>query len=298
MSLYPITSGLVPQASDVQQLNNIFNGSHDIGQVNLAPVVTAPTTTGFSFATQSGGSLGVGNYQYVFTYVTGQYKTDGITLQITGETLASSSLSVTTTSTNKSVKVTLPNPGPVSIVATRIYRTAVGGSTYGLIATVKDGVTSYTDTTADGSRGAAPPTTNTTGTILTMPGQPASIAAILGQNSLAANVETILTYGVTGMNGSGVFYAPYKGVYLFNASLYTNINGTGASCILRYYKNGSLVNTIAKTVNAGSGIIETVLVGTALVGMNANDQIYFSALNSSGGNLSPADCVLSYVKVT
>lgn len=166
MSLYPITSGSIPQASDVQQLNNIFNGTHDIGQVNLAPAVTTPTTSGFSFATQSGGSLGVGTYQYVFTYVTGQYKTDGVTLQITGETLASSSLSVTTTSANKSVKVTLPNPGPVSIVATRIYRTAVGGSTYGLIATVKDGVTSYTDNTADGSRGAAPPTTNSTGTTI------------------------------------------------------------------------------------------------------------------------------------
>lgn len=166
MSLYPITSGSIPQASDVQQLNNIFNGTHDIGQVNLAPTVTTPTTTGFSFATQSGGSLGVGTYQYVFTYVTGQYKTDGVTIQITGETLASSSLSVTTTSANKTVAVTLPNPGPVSIIATRIYRTAVGGSTYGLIATVKDGVTSYTDNTADGSRGAAPPTTNSTGTTI------------------------------------------------------------------------------------------------------------------------------------
>lgn len=163
MSLYDVTVGSAPMASDVNQLVDIFDGKHDVGPIILAPQVNAPDYTLYSLQAQSGSTLGIGAYNYKFTYVTGIYKSNG-TLQLTGETTASSAVSLTTTSGNTSIKVTLPNPPDLQTVATRIYRTAVGGSSYGLVATVKDGTTTYTDSMADGSRGATYPASNTTGT--------------------------------------------------------------------------------------------------------------------------------------
>jgi hypothetical protein len=165
MALYDVAVGGLPQASDINQLVDIFLGTHDIGTITFAPPVSVPSTTGFSLLAQSGSTLGAGAYNYVFTYVTGYYKSDGTLVQ-TGETTASSALAITTASGSTTVKVTVPVPSVGSVCATRIYRTAVGGSTYGLIATIKDGTTIYVDSTADASRGAAAPTTNNTGTNL------------------------------------------------------------------------------------------------------------------------------------
>jgi hypothetical protein len=167
MALYDIVSGTTAVASDVGQLVNIFNGKHDIGVVNLAPQISAPTSGSFLLTAQAGSSLGVGAYNYQFTFVTGQYKSDGATIVKTGETLPSAALSITTTSGNTTVKITLPTVLPASVVAINIYRTSVGGSDYKLVATVKAGSANYTDNTADASRGTqTPPTSNTTGTVI------------------------------------------------------------------------------------------------------------------------------------
>lgn len=168
MALYDIVSGTTAIASDVEQLVNIFNGKHDIGAVSIAPQISAPSSGSFSLQSQSGSSLGVGAYNYQFTYVTGQYKSDGVTLVQTGETTVSAALSITTTSGNTTVKVTLPTTGlPTSAIAINIYRTSVGGSDYKLVATVKVGSANYTDSTADASRGTqTPPANNATGTSL------------------------------------------------------------------------------------------------------------------------------------
>jgi hypothetical protein len=169
MSLYDLTVGNLPQVSDVNQLVDMFSGKHDVGPITFAPALSAPSTTGYSLALQAGTSLGIGAYNYQFSLISGYYKTDG-TLQKTGETTPSSSIALTTTTGNQVIKVTLPTTGfSASAVAIGIYRTAVGGSTYGLIAIVKIGNATYTDTTADGSRGVAPLTVNTTGTSLTAP---------------------------------------------------------------------------------------------------------------------------------
>lgn len=164
-SLYPVASGTLPQATDINQFINMLNGTNDVGPITLAPLLANPTTTGFSLLAQAGSSLGVGAYNYQFTYVTGQYKTDN-TLLVTGETLPTSALPITTTSGNTTVKVTVPTLLPSSVIAIRIYRTSVGGSDYKLITTLKAGNTQYIDSTADGSRGVVPPTANTTGTML------------------------------------------------------------------------------------------------------------------------------------
>jgi uncharacterized phiE125 gp8 family phage protein len=54
--------------------------------------------------------------------------------------------------------------GGASVTARKLYRTAAGGSTYLLLATIADNTTTtYTDNIADASLGAGAPTTNTTG---------------------------------------------------------------------------------------------------------------------------------------
>jgi hypothetical protein len=166
MALYDIVSGNTAVASDIEQLITVFNGKHDIGNISLAPQISAPSSGSFSLTSQSGSSLGVGAYNYQFSYITGQYKSDGITLVQTAETTVSSALSITTTSGNTTVKVTLPTSGlPTSAIAINIYRTSVGGSDYKLVATVKIGSANYTDNVADASRGSqTPPSSNTTGT--------------------------------------------------------------------------------------------------------------------------------------
>lgn len=168
MALYDINSGNAAVASDVEQLVNIFNGKHDIGNISLAPQLSAPSSGSFTLATQSGSSLGIGTYNYQFTYVTGQYKSDGVTLVQTGETTVSAAKSITTTSGNTNILITLPTSSlPTSLIAINIYRTSVGGSDYKLIATVKAGSVNYTDSTSDSSRSATtPPSTNSTGTLL------------------------------------------------------------------------------------------------------------------------------------
>lgn len=165
MALYDIVTNNPAVASDVEQLVNIFNGKHDIGSISLAPSLSTPSSSSFGLTAQSGSSLGAGTYNYQFTYVTGQYKSDGITLVSTGETLPTSALSITTTAGNTNVSITLPSSLPNSVIAINIYRTSVGGSDYKLVATVKAGSASYVDSTTDGNRGTqTPSTSNNTGT--------------------------------------------------------------------------------------------------------------------------------------
>lgn len=263
MALYDVSVGTLPQASDVSQLVDIFNGYHDIGQITFAPQVVAPTTTGFSLLAQSGSTLGVGAYNYQFSYVTGYYKSDG-TLVVTGETTVSPALPITTASGSTTVKVTLPLPGPISIVATRIYRTAVGGSTYGLIATIKDGSTTYTDSTADGSRGAAPSVSNTTGTNLTVNGdvKVGAVAAtanplqLIVQNwSTAAAGSAQIIGGWQGANYWGIGTDSSSGdltVQIGN----TNITGVWQATNITLKVAGG-ITSVKNTLDDGSGNLTT-----------------------------------------
>jgi hypothetical protein len=153
-------------ASDVNQLVDIFGGKHDIGAINLMPQISAPSNT-LTATTSSGGGMGTGVYQYSVTYCTGYKQSNGV-LQITGETTGSPSFSVTTPSGNGTVGLNaIPVYGGNAVVARRIYRTAVGGSTLYLVATISDNVTqTYTDSASDASitSGAGIPSANQTGT--------------------------------------------------------------------------------------------------------------------------------------
>jgi hypothetical protein len=250
MALYNVAVGGLPQASDLNQLIDIFSGAHDIGTLSLAPVVSAPATTGFALTGQAGTTLGVGAYNYQFTYVTGYYKSDG-TLVITGETPASSALAITTTTGSTTVKVTLPVPAIGAICATRIYRTAVGGSTYGLVATVKDGTTVYTDSTADASRGAVPPSTNTTGTDLQLNNQAISgISNLNGQFGLIArSYDEWLRINDDGSHVSGTYFG--SGVVRTDGQL--QVGNAGAKLLVDANGNVSAAGSISNTGKGNTG---------------------------------------------
>jgi hypothetical protein len=254
MALYDIVSGTTAVASDVEQLVNIFNGKHDIGNISFAPQISAPSSGSFSLASQGGNSLGVGAYNYEFTYVTGQYKSDGVTLVQTGETLPSSSLSITTTSGNTTVKITLPTSGlPTSAIAINIYRTSVGGSDYKLVATVKAGSANYTDSTADASRGSqTPPGSNTTGTTLTQ--------YVRANARMEIVTITLFTNGSSNTaQANGTFSSAYANPPSIAPMNLTNTNGVNYADDIEYpfFFNVSTTGFSVKVKAEGSALLGT-----------------------------------------
>lgn len=177
-ALYKVSPGQTtpPLASDQTQFVDTLNANADVGAISFAPSLAAPSNAGITAAAAAGSALGTGQYYYNFTYVTGIIKSDNATV-ISGETLPSTSISVTTTAGSQAVTISgMPtvNNWPVTAIGFRIYRTLVGGAdgTQKLVTTFytnyarSTSQTSYTDTTADASLGAAVPTVNTTGTSL------------------------------------------------------------------------------------------------------------------------------------
>lgn len=123
----------------------------DSANGEIAP--SAPTAALISPA--AAGNVDDGAHRYLVTFVTAD-----------GETEAGAVSSVVTVA-DKTVngKVTLTGipTGGAAVTSRKIYRTAAGGSTYLLLATIADNTTTiYTDNIADGSLGAAAPSTNTT----------------------------------------------------------------------------------------------------------------------------------------
>ncbi len=117
-----------------------------------------------SAASASGSGLSVGSYQYVVTF-----------LSQGGETTPSPLTTVTTSSGNQSVNLTAIPIGPSltgssttinTVIGRALYRTAAGGTTLSLLATLSDAVTTtYTDTLPDSSLAGQPqpPAVNTSG---------------------------------------------------------------------------------------------------------------------------------------
>lgn len=125
-----------------------------IDDTNQEPAPSAPTAALASPAAP--GNVDNGAHRYLVTYVTAD-----------GETQAgvvSSVVTVADKTVNGQVSLTAIPLGGTSVTSRKIYRTAAGGSTYLLLATVADNTTTtYTDNIADSALGAGAPTTNTTG---------------------------------------------------------------------------------------------------------------------------------------
>lgn len=102
----------------------------------------------------TGGSVTDGVHKWAYTFVTGG-----------SESAPSPVATATVSSTSQTVPLSAIAAGPAGTTARNIYRTTAGGSTLMLLHTLSDNTTTtYTDTTADGSLGAA--ISNTTNGLL------------------------------------------------------------------------------------------------------------------------------------
>lgn len=120
---------------------------------NQEPAPGAPTVALASPAVA--GNVTAGSHRYRVTFVTADGETEG--------GVVSSAVTVADAGVNGKVELTAIPLGGSLVTSRKIYRTAAGGSTYLLLATIADNTTTtYTDNIADGSLGAGAPTTNTT----------------------------------------------------------------------------------------------------------------------------------------
>ena len=117
------------------------------------PAPTAPTVALASPAVA--GNVDNGAHRYRLTFVTADGETEGGTI--------SSAVTVADKTVNGKIELTAIPVGGAAVTSRKLYRTTAGGSSYLLLATVSDNTTTtYTDNIADGSLGAAVPTSNTT----------------------------------------------------------------------------------------------------------------------------------------
>ena len=121
-----------------------------LGDTAGEPAPTAPTVALSAVA----GNVTAGAHRYLVTHVTAD-----------GETEAGDASAAVTTilATHGQVLLTNIQLGGTLVTSRKLYRTAAGGSTYLLLATLSNNAaTTYTDNIADGSLGAEAPATNTT----------------------------------------------------------------------------------------------------------------------------------------
>lgn len=113
----------------------------------------APTALTAALAGLGAGNVNSGAHRYLATFVTADGETEaGIV-----------SAAVTTTGGNGQVALSAIPIGGSAVTQRKIYRTAAGGSTYLLLATIADNTTTtYADNIADANLGAGAPSTNTT----------------------------------------------------------------------------------------------------------------------------------------
>lgn len=175
----------------------------------LGFAITAPTALTAVAGTATGALDTSAVYQYKVTYVSGF-----------GETGAGANASVTTTSTGSVNLSNIPVWGDANVIARKIYRTVGGGSTWLLLTTINDNVTTtYVDLIADGSLGGAAPTLNTAN----------SVQNFVGVVQVSDNIFVDVENGITATAGGAQVgaYALSKRI-----SVLTTVATTNDSVIL------------------------------------------------------------------
>ena len=116
-----------------------------------------PAPSAITVALGSGvGNVDNGAHRYRCTFVTVDGETSGGDI--------SAAVTVADKTINGKVSLSAIPVGGSLVTSRKIYRTAAGGSTYYLLATIADNTTTtYTDNIADSSLGAEVPSANTTG---------------------------------------------------------------------------------------------------------------------------------------
>lgn len=121
-------------------------------QIDVSNQEPAPGAITVALLTAA-GNVNAGVHRYLVTFVTADGETQAGTV----------SASVTADAPHGQVALSAIPLGGSLVTARKLYRTAAGGSTYLLLATLANNTaTTYTDNIADASLGAQAPTTNTT----------------------------------------------------------------------------------------------------------------------------------------
>lgn len=132
--------------SDVMQWGRISSTAQEPSPGVITATLASPAVA---------GNVDNGAHRYLATFTTSS-----------GETQAgvvSASVTVADKTVNGKVSLTAIPLGGSNVTSRKLYRTAAGGSTYLLLATLADNTTTvYTDNIADASLGAGAPTANTT----------------------------------------------------------------------------------------------------------------------------------------
>lgn len=124
----------------------------DASNTEPAPGVITAALPGTPVA----GNVDNGAHRYRATFVTADGETDGGTI--------SAAVTVADKTVNGKVSLTAIPLGGSLVTSRKLYRTAAGGSTYLLLATLADNTTvTYVDNIADSALGAEAPSTNSTG---------------------------------------------------------------------------------------------------------------------------------------
>lgn len=119
---------------------------------NQEPAPLAPTV---ALAGLGAGNLSVGVYRYAIRFLTAAGGTEGGAV--------SAAVTVVDATVNGRVALSAISLGGSAVTSREIYRTAVNGTAYLLLATLSNNTaTTYADNIADASLGAGMPTTNTT----------------------------------------------------------------------------------------------------------------------------------------
>lgn len=170
---------------------------------------TLPTPGQPNVALGTGTTLGIGVYNYEITFV-----------NALGETIGGTTASITTTSTHQQVLLSNIPLGASGVTKRNIYRTKVGASSYLLVATIADNVTTtYTDSIADSALGVAIPTTNTTTAVIDGSGMYTTAAG--GNHLLVAaggNIFRSTNNGTAWTICTAFTYTTGKKVYFTQAS--------------------------------------------------------------------------------
>lgn len=115
----------------------------------------APAAVTAALAGAGAGNVDNGVHRYLATYVTASGETEA--------GIISAAVTVADKTVNGQVSLSVIPTGGSFVTARKLYRTVAGGSTYLLLATIADNVTTvFTDNVADASLGAGAPTLNTT----------------------------------------------------------------------------------------------------------------------------------------
>ena len=223
------------------------------GSQSFSGMATAAAPTGV-LAGVGAGNLGNGNYKYKV----GFYNANG------DATLSdpTSNIAVVDNTTNGQITVTFATSSDVGVTGRKIYRTAVGGSAYYLLATIaNNSATTYTDNIADATlitQGSAPlfdtsagwVLRNTTKTALFTPTVNWSSRLMLGDNAIQSFTGSYPLEINDYNGGSGFYQMRIQGRQAAASGGFLLMNDTGTYGDFKLF--GSTYSASTKTTNSGS----------------------------------------------